>query len=379
MGLFGDFDGANTSGVPKTDSSFAVLNRTAQPEYECLRKLLESWFEHFPDDGRGNLDLRKRFRSDKDRKHQAAFFELYISAMLRALPAYVEAHPTVDPTMTTAPDFLAHVSNGQGIIVECRIDSQSEAETSAHARLQQLIDELNALPSPSPDFIFMPDVRKVGRNTPSAVKILNFLQKRLENASVGDPLQKIIDESDVEEWVWESEDGWAIEFMPGLKSPDMKATENYPTIVRFSFGNIGGEFVLDGITSFRKALEAKTPSRYGRFALPYVLAVYVLNPFTQDAEIGEVLYGHRSYFGPRRREVSAVLVLRGISSMSPESIASSAPTLWHNPNAIYRLPEDLWPGPQAFGNDTSGSFEIRPGRSALEILGLGTDWPHSCN
>lgn len=404
MGLFDEFERADIGYALHAESGFSFLNRTARAEYVCLRKLLESWFQQLPDGGNGNRDLQERFRSDQDREHQAAFFELYVSALLRALPARVVVHPTVDPTMATTPDFLAildaasgasdldssivddavpsassmsTIGSEQGLFVECRIDSEPNADTGAHMRLRQLLDELNSMPSP--DFFFMASVRRVGRRSPSARRIIGFLQERLQNANPGEALKRIVENPGLEEWVWRSDDGWAIEFLPAQKTAGMKETENFRTIVGLDFGNINGELFVDGINSLRKALEAKRPGRYGRFTLSYVIAVNVLNPFTDELDISEVLYRHEAYFGPTRNEVSAVLVLRRLNCASPESIASAAPTMWHNPNATFKLSKGLWPGDQAYWNDTIPNYEIRRGRPTREILGLGGEWPRICS
>jgi len=78
-----------------TEDSFAFLNRASGIVWERLREQLDAWYAAFPDD---DGDLRRRFRSADPRQHFAAWWEIYLHALLTALGYKLTVHPTVPGT-----------------------------------------------------------------------------------------------------------------------------------------------------------------------------------------------------------------------------------------------------------------------------------------
>jgi len=63
------------------ESDFHWLNRSARPEANHIRDLLERWFHDFISSAKS--DLRSRMRSADDRQYMSAFYELYFHALGR--------------------------------------------------------------------------------------------------------------------------------------------------------------------------------------------------------------------------------------------------------------------------------------------------------
>ncbi len=101
--LFDAVERSDGSPARYTEDSFAFLNRASGIVWERLREKLDAWYAAFPDD---DGDLRRRFRSADPRQHFAAWWEIYLHALLTALGYKLTVHPTV-PGTEGHPDFLA--------------------------------------------------------------------------------------------------------------------------------------------------------------------------------------------------------------------------------------------------------------------------------
>jgi hypothetical protein len=83
--------------------SFSFLNRADGIVWQRIRDKLNDWYAALPDD---DESVRRRFRKADPRQHYAAWWELYMHALLRALGFDVTVHPDV-PGTDGHPDFLA--------------------------------------------------------------------------------------------------------------------------------------------------------------------------------------------------------------------------------------------------------------------------------
>ena len=132
-------------GVPREgELPFQYLNRSAKPEMERIRSLLEDWYRDYP--VAAQKDVRERFRSDNRDTHQSAFFELLVHAMLRKLGYDVEPHPDI-PGSSHRPDFLVNTVE-QSFYLEATVIGRDRRETEATAAEQDVLDKLNGLVSP---------------------------------------------------------------------------------------------------------------------------------------------------------------------------------------------------------------------------------------
>lgn len=106
--LFDDRERSDPRPASGSTGSFDFLDRVATPYWAAVRSLLEDWFAEFSRHAMPNetRDVRSRFRSRNGQQHQAAFWELYVFALLRHLfPSSivaVEKHPRA---AAKRPDF----------------------------------------------------------------------------------------------------------------------------------------------------------------------------------------------------------------------------------------------------------------------------------
>ena len=103
MSLFDEIQRTELRAALYGEPTFQYLNTSQRPGFVAIRNMLEQWFCRYPEVVAA--DLRARFRSNDDRQHQGAFFELYLHELLHSLQFTVEVHPRVNAT-DNRPDFL---------------------------------------------------------------------------------------------------------------------------------------------------------------------------------------------------------------------------------------------------------------------------------
>ena len=132
-------------GLPLTgESPFEYVNRSAEPEIERVRNLLEQWFRDYP--ATAQKDVRKRFRNRNQDTHQSAFFELLLHALLRKLGCGAKAHPNI-PGSSKQPDF--HVcTRDRSFYLEATVIGRDRRDTPATSAEQDVLNKLNALECP---------------------------------------------------------------------------------------------------------------------------------------------------------------------------------------------------------------------------------------
>ena len=140
--LFDEMDRDYTGPALYAEPVFDYLNRCALLECKRIRNLLEQWFKDFPSEFQD--DLRTRFRSKADRRHLAAFFELYLHELLSKSGFSVEIRPVVS-NKATHPDFNV-LNDGKTLFyLEATLAALSDDDTSAKAIENQVYDTLNRM------------------------------------------------------------------------------------------------------------------------------------------------------------------------------------------------------------------------------------------
>jgi hypothetical protein len=120
-----------------------------------------TWYQVFPDE---NDDLRRRFQETEPRQHYAAWWELYVHGLLRALGFEVTFHPPV-PGTDGRPDFLAE-RRGSAFYVEAATVFSGIVSPSRQSRaLVDIEDTIARLDSS----VFWPSLRvdRVGGSMPA--------------------------------------------------------------------------------------------------------------------------------------------------------------------------------------------------------------------
>ena len=368
------------------ESSFHYLNRSGRTEAQHVRNVLERWFEDFPLSGKA--ELRSRFRSDDDRGHSGAFFELYCYTLLCHHDFAIEVHPTSDRDKSKKPDFLALLKDKRLFYMESTLAAKSDIDNAAQARLDQVYDTLDRLDSPN--FFVGVEIKNLPPHAPSGSNMRSFLDSQLRHLDP-DEVSKVISEQGwdaVPHWTW-NDNRWEIIFFPIPKSREGR---NKPGVRPIGSQTYGAAWI-DSEKPLLHALKSKA-SCYGEFDCPYIIAVNVLDVFVSKDDVADVLFGKECFLlnpqtrdaeaqraqdgfwigpeGTRNRRVSGVLVAFNLDAWS---IARKTPTLWHNPWASCKIDTDLWKGPQMVPDMQHSWSTLKDGKPSWELLQLNPEWP----
>ena len=104
--LFDDKPRSYTKSALRAETTYSFLDRSALPEFEMVRAMLQRWIERLPDEHqpRAVADLRHRGRGSSSDQIQfdAAFFELFFHEFLVGTGGRVTVEPNFDGLK---PDF----------------------------------------------------------------------------------------------------------------------------------------------------------------------------------------------------------------------------------------------------------------------------------
>jgi hypothetical protein len=349
-----------------------------------VRQLLDEWFDSYPEPHRA--DIGRRLRSP--RLFDAAFFELFLYRLLRALGYSVALHPELDLSSGRRPDFLVD-GQGQHFVLEATIATDKSMKRAGVDRAKaQLIDDINRLTSR--DFMLDVRVNRVGVRQPAGQKIRAYLKQeltRLDPNRVADLWRNGYDK--VPKLIYEDADTTII-FTP----IPVKAERRVDGPRRIVGGISTGAVQVTTAEALRGAVVRKA-GRYGRLDLPYIIAVNVAADFPPDTDDAvRALFGDERFVihdapdgspvvetvrmsngawgsarRPKYRRVSAVLIGRHIT---PWSFASGTLWLVHNPWATHPC------GPALSGLSQGildkGHLIWHPGRTTSDLLGIPEGW-----
>jgi len=387
--LFDDITRNDNRPARYAQASFDYLNKSARPEFERVRNLLEQWFEHIPSEVQ--LEIHSRFRDSDDRRFASAFFELYLHELLLLSRFHIDFHPPIEGE-TTHPDFLVLKDGKKLFYLEATIAASSDTRAATKARENQVYDTLNRMKSPN--FFIGLEIYGAPDTPPRGRKIRNFLERQLVGLNPDEVAEQLKRGGlrALPSWNWEHE-GWRITFFPIPKSTSARAKPGVRPI-GLQIPELSGHTPHIGI---RNSLQDKT-TKYGRLDLPYVIAINVLDELdVDDDDIENALFGEEQCTvtfrdndlieqvlgrkpnglwygpnGPQNKRVSAILVA---VNLYPWSIAKVTPILWHNPWANYIIPRHIWSLPQSVPDFR---FVRLDGKRSWELLKLYPSWPKTC-
>lgn len=389
--LFDDIQRVDLEPARHAGPHFPYLNQTARPEGARVRSLVEKWFARYPDDDKD--DLRRRFRSESNRSHSAAFFELYNHELLHRVGCSVQVHPSV-PTGSKTPDFLVTPPTGERFYCEVVVAfDQSHAEAAASSRINDLRDALNT--ADSPNFFIHLDTE----GEPSAPLPLRAIRQAAE---------RFLRELDPDQMVQQLRDGVSLFEMPALSlehhgctieirgHPKSPETRGKPGIR--SLGMYGSGMEMQVVQSFVATRDAlvKKASRYGDLGHPFLISVNAESQHLERIDMMEALFGRETFVfpqygelgepemirqpnglwtgpkGPRYTRVSAVLVA---SAVNPWSVTRYSPWLFHNPWAKLGLPSALDRLSHARPIPNESRMAFTEGVTSQDLFELPAGWP----
>lgn len=372
-----------------TESSIAFLDRVSWPSFERIRQELDAWFAAYAAEERSELFIR--FRSEIERDHIAAWWELYLHQLMRRLGYTVEIHPSI-PGTAKRPDFrvtapsgsflLEAVSTRAGII---RDDDRHEAR---EARFLDTVDTIrNTLYSVSVGEI------SVGAKDVPKKAIVSRMNKWLD--SLNPASSAWTHELEALPTFWFEYADWRVEFYASRRGDHEEPEERHRLITAGPV--VDGELKTSDVV--RRNLDVKV-KRYGRPAEPYVIAMLSDQDHLDRRDIASALFGPVAWeFNPddenhqgRWVRVPDGVLLRGkrvvgqhvsafifASRLSPSTFMTSMPRVFHNIDAVSRLGLG-----DAF--DRFDRFDLVAARGAIvnhrvglgtahEIFGLPRWWP----
>ena len=371
----------NPSHAGYAESSFAFLDRVAQPYWARVRDELDRWFADFPT-GEPARDLRNRFRKDDPRQHYAAWWELYLYTFLTRSGFNVEVHPDLQGS-TAHPDFL--VSSERGVFyVEAATTFSGIQDDEEHSVLEpQIMDAIEKAHSET--FTISLDFERIGTDMPGVREIVAPIQEWLDGLDADDALASGVSPScsiEVRDW----ELGlMAFPLTPEHRGPVKQLIGLGPVMV----GNV------DDTEKLRAALNRKR-GRYGDPGAPLLFAALMPSTFADLPAVEKALFGDTAWkyytgergrerwvrcrngfwineHGPRAQTVSGVVT--GFGILPGAEFANRRPRLWPNPWAANPLTASLHM-PHSAGS-TEAQFEHQDDAEAASvraIFGLSADW-----
>ncbi len=367
------------------ESDFVYLNRSARPLFELIRSVLQGWLDTYDAPADKRKILVQRFRSQDDREHLAAFFELYLYQLMVHLDFKVDVEPDWP---VGKPDFLLTAADGCQILLEATSTFPNRTFGSAAGREEQLIDEINRRVN-SPDFFLILRIRSAPTSSPPVDRICKDINKALGKLDPDEVINNLTTTSQPEVEMkrhiisWRHEN-WDIEIVATPKKPEARGKTGIRPVGAFH----GSVQAVDPVSSIKSRLNEKY-RHYGELTVPYVLAINLHDPWVETRDISEALFGQIAFHydldtddatpfripdgawyetkGYQKTRMSGLLVFK---RLKPTSISSRNPTLWHHPGASIPFSPALWKLDQKITNHETGRLEDVKGLSAPEVLGL---------
>lgn len=275
--LFDDKERTETGPGKYAMDPFEFIDKSATPEVNTVREILNSWFNNYPVDEQN--DLKKRFPSHL----YSTFYELFLHELFFRQGFNIKIHPTL-PGTNRKPDFLIS-KDGFEIYVEAK-DSQdkSEIDIGLEKIENEIYDSLNTIDSP--DFFFMKK-KLVLKSTkyPSIKALKAHLQSEIRNHDAD-----VVDqEKEVKglPHVFYSDEN--IEF-EALLIPKIKRARGKQGVRPYG-GGMGNVRIGGADESIYSALKSKA-GRYGHLDKPYLICVNSANNFgANEHSVKSALFG----------------------------------------------------------------------------------------
>lgn len=173
--IFDDFEREYMGPSQYSEPQWEYLNRTARPEFQYIRELLQDWFNEYKASSEKRYHLCTGFRSSKDSEHLSAFFELYLHQLFKNQGFEIEIEPELEQRY---PDFLLTSSDGTKILLEATGTYPERWFGTAKRQEEKVIDYLNEHLE-SPDYFLHINIASAPKGNPPFAQMCRFLQKEL--------------------------------------------------------------------------------------------------------------------------------------------------------------------------------------------------------
>ena len=292
----------------------------------------------------GDAEFISQLKSDDNKKHAAAIFEIIIYTLLGKTDFEAVKHPP--GALRTSPDFKATHASGFTTYIECTLSGNSFEKIEVENRKQaveNIIREIEYFP-----YFINIAFKTISVRSISKKALVDFINS-LEPKSAGYSSEELFEMQHPFE-----NNGWELEISLIRKSdPGIKV----------SLGMIMGEAkAIDHVRPALNSLNDKKPAKYGISDSPYMIALDNKDMFLKEEEFNEVLFGYDAperinpeYGGrngfffaegrPVNTSVSAILFCKAMNVLTLDQARLS---LWHNPFAKFPVPLGLFPCDEYF-------------------------------
>jgi hypothetical protein len=303
----------------------------------------------------------------------------------------VMLHPELDNTSSSRPDFVVSRDGERLFYLEATLASPPQDLAAKERMVAQVYDTLNRMHSPN----FFVAIRLDGlpETPPPGKRLSKDLEQwltTLDPDELGNTLEdKGLDCLPSFEWSYED---WHISVLPIPKSSALRNSAG----VRPIGITLPEAKWVDSHSQIRRAVSGKA-TKYGILALPYIVAVNVIDELADDIDIMNALFGQEvvtvyerpnaesrlefgrqpngAWLGPRGPQSTRVSAALIVTNLNAWTIAFKTPILIHNPWASNPLKPDVWSLTQQLANRATNQMQERPGRNASEFLSLPPEWP----
>lgn len=386
--IFDDFFRNDVTAKKNNETYFNFFNRSAWPEIETVRNLIESSISRYP---LAEVDdLARRFRSGDDIHFKSASFELFLHEALLRTGFKLFPHPLLPNGIQFKPDFLVKAPDGEEFYLEAvLVAERNELDKGGEIRKGAVFDTLSA--SPHHNFMIVIDDEGTPKTQPSGKKLLNEIHNwlnTLDPDEISAQIQKAgLDSIAPLNW---SHEGWDLQIRPIPISPERRGHSS--NLIGMS--GIGGG-MLDAWSPIKDAVKFKG-GKYGQLDKPLVIAVNFDSSFLHRIDEMQALFGQEQIVfnprskksemkrapngvwigkgGPQCKRVSAVWIFNDLHATS---LASRRNTIYFNPWANISIPNSLKIFPHGIVEDEKMNWI--EGLSFREVFQLDEDWPEKTN
>jgi hypothetical protein len=361
------------------EDPFEYYDSSAQKDISNIRKLLNEWFEKYPDSEKP--ELKSRFVGD----FYPSFFELFLYELFYRLEFQIVIHPEIKNS-NKKPDFLLRKNNLQIYVEAKEASDKSTNEEKIQNREGYFYDSLNKVISPN----FFLQVKKLDIKTHEQPSIKSINRKVEDWLSDLDPdiIGGKMKERDFDSipLFRINNDKILIEIKPLPKSKKNRGKTDGRPIGMYPIKSYWG----GSENSIRRAIERKI-NKYGELTKPYLICINSTSFRGIDEEdilnaiFGKQVLSHNftNNKSSVRREPNGLVYRNNrarnkkasaffITNVLPHNLHIAKYWIYKHPFAKYDF--DLAETNLTYHFIENNEIQKRMGKEISEILTLNEDW-----